>query len=131
MFRVFVNQHGWFGGRRPNMVWWRASKRHVGEFGCKLELWSGTAPEFKWESDQLVISDIFTGSLPRSGHDKLMLAWAQSLQPIQDIFASWRYRLLLQFGNPSFNLGSVGGGQVEETPSLFVNKLILLVMEAL
>ena len=115
VFSILVNRLGWFGGKRPNIRWWRASKRYEGETGCRVRLWSGAVPQFGWGSDRLVVDAVFKGPLPHSAQDERMLSWSRSLQPNQHPLTSWSYCLLLRFGDSSLNLGDVATGAVKST----------------
>jgi len=115
MFSVLVNRLGWFGGKRANIRWWRASKRHEGKTGCRVRLWSGAVPKLGWGPNRLVVNAVFKGPLPLNAQNERMLSWSRSLQPNQRPFASWRYCLLLWFGDPSLNLGEIATGSVKST----------------
>lgn len=102
-FSVLVNKLGWFRGKRPNIWWWRASKIHKEKTGCKVRLFSGASPQFGWSRDQSIVDAVSEGSF----------SLLRSLLPSQHPYASGRYCLLLQFGDPSLNLGEIATGGVK------------------
>jgi hypothetical protein len=99
-FSVLVNKLGWFGGKRPNICWWRARKIFGEKSGCKMRLFSGSPPRFHWKPNQLIMDSVFKQSFLLSS----------SIMRSSTLLSNWRYHLLLQFGDSSLNLGDIATG---------------------
>ncbi len=109
VFSVLVNKRRWFGGRRPNISWWHASKSHDAATGCDVLLTDegpsalpNTPPD---------VSGIYDGPLPRSAKSIELAEWSRSL-PGRDRIETGRSPLAVRvgFGTARINLGDIATG---------------------
>ena len=77
LFSVLVNRIGWFGGARPNIRWWLASKEVGPKPGCRLSLSADPAPPRDTRPALLAVT--YVGTFPRSAMAPEVADWARSL----------------------------------------------------
>jgi hypothetical protein len=123
VFSAVVNSNkGWFGGKRPNIQWWRASKCPHQE-GCQIEIHASKAPLFDFNEDDIIVRDIFRT-------DKLEPAYLENRQ--EEDFDNYKNRLRgwlqekacpvkakgafavwLRFPSKKVNLGEIPTGHIK------------------
>jgi hypothetical protein len=108
VFSVVVNEKGWFGGRRNNMVWWQASKG-PGLAGCYVKTSANVSPEPL--SGEEVFSGVYRGAIPRRAVDEPMIGWVRSSYDGGYVGAGAGVELY--FRGWCVNLGDVATGPVK------------------
>ncbi len=111
LFSVLVNEKGYFGGKRPNIKWWKASKSVRHPFGCGFHI--GMSPVSPHPASLVVFEGVYTGASPRSAQDNEISRWiaehAQRHQWDQDT----SYEVLIRFGSDTINIGDIATGPVK------------------
>jgi len=108
VFSVVVNEKGWFGGRRSNMVWWQASKG-LGPTGCGIKVSTDVSPEPL--SGEEVFSGVYRGPIPRRAVNEPMLDWVRSIYDESPVGAGAGVELV--FRGWGVNIGDVATGPVK------------------
>jgi len=108
VFSVVVNEKGWFGGSRSNMVWWMASKG-LGPVGCNLKVSTDASPEPL--SGEEVFSGVYRSPIPRRAIDEPMIDWVRSVYDGVSVGAGACVELV--FRGWDVNLGDVANGPVK------------------
>lgn len=112
LFSVLVNRLRWFGGARPNIKWWSASKEVGATHGCHVTISGAPAPP-SWDRPP-VLSGVYAGIMPRSARDSAPAEWCQGLvrggvRIPRDVALSCS----LAFGSSGINLGDVATGVIK------------------
>lgn len=100
-----INRNGWFGGRRPNLVWLALSKESGAELGCTITPLEESPDSWMPDTSPL-LDETFPGPLPRSATGTELAAW------ISERCAAGgdaRYAVALRFAGRK-NLGEVATG---------------------
>jgi len=113
VFSVFINKLGWFGGKRPNLMWWSATKACGDPSGVRLTVEPGPAPDMDTEFGQALFNAAYRGELPSSATDERVPAWLRSLGPFAVPRDSARLALRLRFGAARVNIGNIAAGKVK------------------
>ena len=113
VFSVFINKLGWFEGKRPNLMWWRATKGCGDPSGVRLTVEPVPAPDMDSELGHAFFNAAYRGELPSSATDERVPAWLESLGPIDLPRDDGRFALRLRFGAPRINIGEVATGKVK------------------
>jgi len=111
VFSVLVRQKGWFGGHRPNVSWFRATKGIGQEPGAHVRLFSGL-PLHGLRSSQLPCFDgTYEDPPPSSARDEPFAGWCRSLA--LSVRGASLYAVRLSFGLGRINIAQVAGGSVK------------------
>lgn len=113
VFSVFINKLGWFGGKRPNLMWWRATKACGDPSGVRLAVEPGPRPDMNPEFGFAFFNAAFRGELPSSATDERVPAWLGLLGPIDLPPEDARLALRLRFGSARTNIGNIATGEVK------------------
>jgi len=113
VFSVFINRLGWFGGKRPNLMWWRATKACGDPSGARLMVKPGSAPDMDSELGHAFFNAAYRDALPSRATDERVPAWLRSLGPVDLPRDDARLALRLRFGAARINLGDVATGKVK------------------
>lgn len=108
---VLVGMRGWFGGRRPAIEWFTATKQSSASPGVMLELVSG-GPVMPWP--QALASFSYSGDLPISGTDPVLSSWIQSAG-LHHIPEPVELAVHVAFHRATLNLGEIVTGAVKST----------------
>jgi hypothetical protein len=110
VFATVINRLGWFGGRRPNLVWFVALKRPSAEPGATISVMSVRAPAKATVVDPCVFEARWSGPPPRSARDQGFIAWVREQRPpvVRGSLA-----VALEFGDLRVNIGDVATGPVK------------------
>lgn len=111
LFSILVNKKWWFGGKRQNIKWWRASKVIDTNTGCNLQLLSYSSTEMSMNN--LIFNEIFEGPLPTNAKDYSTIERISS-KIIDSKVMGW-YLVNLQFGSRNLNIGEIATGPVKST----------------
>ncbi len=76
VFRVLVSDRGYFGGRRPNVKWWRATKLVGKPPGCTINL--GVRPETDKLVGRVMFESVYRGEFPKSASDTGIADWLEA-----------------------------------------------------
>ena len=114
VFSALINQLGWLGGRRPNLLWFRARRSIRTPSGCTVRLEQGSAPEFRADGYRLVFKDIYTGPLPKGGTAPELPAWLAELPNVSSA-TSRGVSIRLSFAGTKVNRGNIATGAVKST----------------
>lgn len=112
VFSTVINRLRWFGGSRPRLVWYLATKRPGADLGALISVTADPAPEVA----SVVVAPRFaatsSGSLPSSARDVKFLAWVQAQgAPVPN----GQLAVALEFGGSRVNIGNVATGPVKST----------------
>jgi len=108
VFAVLINEKGYFGGKRPNIKWWKAERVISSSPGVEIIL-SDKMPSFAISGEK-VFEGHYRGELPKSARDEAFAEWVKSLfkaQPFGERFAV--YLTLPE----RVNLGDISTGPVK------------------
>ncbi len=111
VFSVLVNKKRWFGGSRPNVRWYRATKFYAPETGCHIDVLPFQPGGAQHNQRETLLNETFPGPLPRRATDPLLAEWA-----IQAAIAreeAERYSVRLRFGGMKVNIGEIATGPVK------------------
>lgn len=107
-FSVLVGGLGWFGGRRPGVRWWSATRRVARPTGCAVTIHEERAdrrPRFA-----PIASGIYPGPLPSSARDPDLAVWAASIPVCRG--GGGPFSLGIAFGG-AVNIGDIATGRVK------------------
>lgn len=112
VFSILVNKMGWFGGRRPNIRWWQATKQVGERTGCTLRI--STEALVDHPNATPMCDDLYEGPLPRSATDGPVSEWLLALCTRH----GWNRipedcTLYLGFGDGKVNIGDIAAGKVK------------------
>ncbi len=111
VFQVLVNKKGWFDGKRPNILWYKASKSYTGEPGCDLAVLRSVPTSAVPSQATILFRGTFGAPLPTSGSDlKFANRVAGATIRAADVE---HYAVELQFGGSELNIGDVSTGRVK------------------
>jgi len=115
VFSILINKKGWFGGKRPNLYWWRASKCHNTSTGCRIRFYS-TNPLAEPSSDT-IFNGYYMGPPPRSATDPEMPKWICKMVDEDGIkiYPNTTFYVRLRFDNERLNIGEIATGAVKST----------------
>lgn len=108
---VLVGTRGWFGGRRPSIEWFTATKQPSTSPGVMIELVTG-APVMPWP--RALASFSYSGDLPISGTDPVLASWIQSAH-LEHIPEPDELAVHVAFHRATLNLGEIVTGAVKTT----------------
>jgi hypothetical protein len=112
LLSVLVNRAGWFGGARPNIGWWCASKEEGAEHGCRIAVSSDPTPPL--DKRLPVIEETYTGPWARSAKAAEVANWSRNILLAHDHFApTAALSCYLGFGSDRVNIGKVASGVVK------------------
>jgi len=114
VFSILINRKGWFGGRRPNLYWWRATKSETTPIGCRIQLFSTSPPSIQIPQN-LVFDGYFPGPLPRNARNSHMSAWVRDTMDKRQTRLRALYLVRLRFDNTRLNIGDISTGVVKST----------------
>ncbi len=112
VFSVLVNKEGWFGGRRPTIRWWQATKQVGEKTGCRLTI--STEAATVCPDATPVCDSVYEGPLPCSATDGSVSEWLLGLRERH----GWntipkKCTVYLGFGAGNVNLGDIATGAVK------------------
>jgi len=113
VFSTVINELGWCGGRRPNLAWWRATKRVRQPHGLKLLLVAAGPPDIGAELGDAAFAETFKGDLPTGAKDPQIPSWLESLGRRERIADAEAFAVRLQFGGIKPNIGDIATGSVK------------------
>ncbi len=114
VFSAMINQLGWLGGRRPNLMWFRARRLLKAPAGCAARLEQGDAPEFQPDGYRLAFRDVYVAPLPKSGTAPELPAWLTELPGVPSA-TNESVSIKLSFAGTKMNLGDIATGTVKST----------------
>jgi hypothetical protein len=110
VFSVVINRLGWCGGRRPNLRWIAAEKTYRSPTGARITLESGSPSWPRTEAGDVLLHDLYEGSLPRAATDTDFANWVRAAQ-IRRVEGKVAVRL--SFAILKVNLGEIATGPVK------------------
>ena len=113
VFSVLINSLGWFGGRRPNLIWWHAIKVCGQPSGLHLSMEPTTPPEMMGEYESPFFDETYEGVLPSKATDPQIPSWLDSLKKFGSPKNNDRFIIRLQFGGTKVNIGDIATGKVK------------------
>jgi hypothetical protein len=113
VFSVLINKLGWFGGKRPNIKWWRAMKICGQPSGLQLSAETRIPLEMTRLFENLLFDGVYEGELPRRATDNQIPSWINSLKEFESPQNSDRFVIHLQFGGLKLNIGNIATGEVK------------------
>jgi hypothetical protein len=112
VFATLINRLGWFGGSRPALGWFLATKRPGAEPGVAISLQAGRASAPAALVSHPVLSATWPGPLPRSARDVDFVSWVRE----QDAtLGPGPMAVALEFGSPRVNIGDIATGTVKSS----------------
>jgi hypothetical protein len=115
VFSTLINRKGWFGGKRPNLTWWQASKSRSSSPGCQIEVSPNNTASIGRPKGVLVFEDHYSGPLPLSARDPCISSQIQDSIGNQEASSEGRYFIFLRFDNSKLNIGDIAAGKVKTT----------------
>jgi len=112
LFSILINGKGWFGGRRTNMYWFKASKSQATPTGCTIRILSSPPTEPYQDS---IFDGYFPGPLPRSAKDPDMPTWIYEVFDREKSNSDVSYSVHLKFDDAKINIGDISTGIVKST----------------
>jgi len=113
VFSILINRKGWFGGKRLNLYWWRASKCRNVLTGCRIRLFS--SPSRVESRRNMVLDQYFPGPLPRSATESEMPEWIRKVFGERKTYSNASYFVHLKFDDGKLNIGDIATGTVKST----------------
>ncbi len=110
---ILVNKRGWFGRRRPNILWWRAVRHFSGSPGCHIAVLSTEALEIDVAMSHVLQDAIFHGQLPVDAQDPVLPSWLRSKDAKSTRVGDPRFGVQLCFHGTRVNLGEIATGPVK------------------
>lgn len=110
LFSVLVNQKGWFGKKRSNIQWFKATKVYEEPFGCDLVLME-SLPPLPLSEQKVAFSELYQDAFPKSAKDELFFNWVQTR--CEDKRIEGNVSVKLRFGPVAINIGDIGTGYVK------------------
>lgn len=111
VFAILVGQARWFGGARPGMAWWSATKQVGMPTGCDLTLSAAARPSLPTGAPTL--DEVYKSTLPRSATSPEVAIWATSIAARPGFVRPSTCAVYLGFGSPTVNLGDISTGVVK------------------
>jgi|BarGraIncu00421A_1022006.scaffolds.fasta_scaffold29805_1 hypothetical protein len=110
VFSTVINRLGWFGGGRPNLEWYLATKRPGTELGAVISVLTGPPLDVAAVATRPGFDGTWSGPLPRSARDEQFAAWVrdQGTPPPSGTLA-----VALEFGGSRVNVGDIATGPVK------------------
>lgn len=106
-----INGQGWFGGRRPNLLWVAAQKTVMAKPGLRLAVLEH-APCLWMDSQAAVgLDDVFQGQLPSAGAGQVYSTWVERHKLCR--LARGNVGVRLDFTDPQVNLGDIANGKAK------------------
>jgi len=108
VFSILINNKGWFGGQRPNMQWYRATKKQGSKSGCNIEMVERNPIEIISEKG-ILFDKTFIGTFPNSATDQFFSSWVE--KGLEGRLENNDHCVVqLQFGSAAVNLGAIATG---------------------
>ena len=110
VFSTVINRLRWFGGSRPNLDWFLATKRPGAELGAMITVLGSAAPDVSTVLTLPALAATWPGPLPRSARDEQFATWVrdQRTPPLSGTLA-----VALEFGGSQVNIGDIATGPVK------------------
>ena len=111
MFAVLIGQLGWFGGAKPGLQWWSATKEVGSPTGCHGVIHDEGMPALPAEPPDW--DEVYRGPLPLSARSPELAAWAGDLRRRRgDTHGPESCALHLRFADERCNIGEIASGGV-------------------
>ncbi len=104
---------GWFGGRRPNILWWRAVRHLSSNPGCHITVFSTEPREIDVAPEMVLLDAVFQGRLPADAQDPVIPSWLRSEKVEATQVNNLRFGVLICFRETRINLGDIATGPVK------------------
>ena len=117
VFSIFINKKGWFGGKRPNLQWFRASKIKDIKSGCRLKIYNSIEPDTTVNYKDKIYSKIYTGNLPKNGKETEFILWVK--ENYVGLRHSSSFYVKIEFGSSKINLGDIATGRIKSIIDCF------------
>ena len=112
VFSVLIGQKGWFGGKKPGLAWWSATKRQGKPPGCHIAIYTKRSIVFPSQSP--FWDEIFPGPLSVNGTSPELARWALALRVDRDV--NWipeKCSLYFGFADANLSLGNISSSRVK------------------
>ena len=110
VFSTVINRLGWFGGSRPNLNWYLATKRPGSELGAQIVVQATAAPDIPAVLRGPVFAAIWPGPLPLSAREVGFADWVRRQEtPLPP----GPLAVALEFGGSQLNIGEVATGRIK------------------
>lgn len=113
VFSILVNSKGWFGGHRPNILWWRAVRHLSSSPGCHITVFSTHAPEIDVAPEIVLLDAVFQGQLPADAQDPVLPSWLKGNHMTSTRVSNPRFGVRICFQGTRVNLGDIATGPVK------------------
>ena len=111
VFSILINNKGWFGGQRPNMQWYRATKKQGSKSGCTVEMVERNPIEIISEKG-ILFDKTFIGTFPNSATDQFFSSWVE--KGLDGRLENNDHCMVqIQFGSAAVNLGDIATGKTK------------------
>jgi hypothetical protein len=110
VFSTVISRQGWFGGSRPNLAWYLATKRPGAKVGALISVVTGPGPDVAAVLTRPRFTATWPGPLPRSARDEQFAAWVSNQGTPR---VSGTLAVALEFGGPRVNIGDIATGSVK------------------
>jgi hypothetical protein len=111
VFSVLVNKKGYFEGRRPSIMWWKAEKRVDTPAGVEILL-HRSVPSVHFKGMK-VFEGHYTGPLPESAKDRTLSNWLLS-KVAKSVSSDGMFSVYLSFPEKT-NIADIATGPVKST----------------
>ncbi len=113
VFSILVNKRGWFGGHRPNILWWRALRHLSSSPGCKITVFSTDGPEIDVGPRMVQLDAVFEGELPDDARDLAVPSWLNTKDVKSSQASDSTFGVGVCFSGTRVNLGEIATGPVK------------------
>lgn len=107
---VSLKNAGWFGGRKANVRWWRATKAEGPVSGVKIV---GQAGPPNPDERSLLLQAVYQGDLPHHGRHEGFAAWAREIAQVMSGPAPCCLGIGLRLGSPDVTIAEIASGRVK------------------
>ena len=112
VFSVLIGQKGWFGGKKPGLAWWSATKRQGTPPGCHIAIYAKRSIVLPSQSP--FWDEVFPGPLSVHGTSPELARRALALRVARGV--NWipeKCSLYLGFADANLNIGDISTGRVK------------------
>lgn len=107
---VSLKNAGWFGGKKSNVKWWRATKALGPVSGVRIV---GQAESPPVEQRQIIVQEVYQGELPHGGQHEGFATWARRIAETLNAPVPERIGIGLRFGSSNITIAEIASGRVK------------------
>ncbi|VVB90323.1 Uncharacterised protein [uncultured archaeon] len=111
IFSVLINKKGWFGGKRPNLKWFRATKLKDLKQGCCFKIYNSLESVSPISCNDVIYSKTYAGNLPKSATDAEFISWIE--ENYSELKHISSFYVKIEFSSSTINLGDIATGRIK------------------